>query len=56
MIGLIALAMAASKPQPVPAQIAANPYGAAAQTATGADALIRDAVFGVPGATAALSQ
>jgi predicted aspartyl protease len=56
MIGLIAFAAAASQPQSAPAQIAANPYGAAAQAATGADALIREAVFGTPGATARLAD
>lgn len=55
MIGLLALA-AASLLQPVPARIAANPYGMEAQAATGADAMIREAVFGAPGATAALAH
>ncbi len=55
MIGLLALALAAQA-QPLSAQIAANPYGTAAQTATGGDALIRAAVFGAPGASATLAR
>lgn len=57
MIGLFALVAAVVAQAPsVPAQIAMNPYGAIAETATGANALIRDAVFGAPGASAALSH
>jgi len=55
MIGVFAFVLAAQA-QPISAQIAANPYGPAAQAATGGDALIRDAVFGAPGAAAILAR
>jgi len=55
MIGPLALALAAQTPS-VSAQIAANPYSAAARAAGGPDALIRDALFGAPGAAAMLAR